>query len=234
VKHFTILVVDDDDRIVLFLGSRLREAGYNFVTARDGFEALEKLRKVQVDLVLLDLMMPGMDGLETIRELRTFSDIPVIFLTAKGSDQDKIRGLKIGADDYLAKPFNVEELLARVEAVRRRTRPPELRKTLGVMEWGKVKADFENQLLWVDGKLQALTNIEWMLLTSFAQNLGKYLSYRDILVTVWGSEYRDDLQLLRTWMSRLRNKLGEEKNNPKLIHTVQKMGYILDPSKESD
>jgi two-component system KDP operon response regulator KdpE len=227
-------VVDDDDRIVLFLGSRLREAGYNFVTARDGFEALEKLRKVQVDLVLLDLMMPGMDGLETIRELRTFSDIPVIFLTAKGSDQDKIRGLKIGADDYLAKPFNVEELLARVEAVRRRTRPPELRKTLGVMEWGKVKADFENQLLWVDGKLQALTNIEWMLLTSFAQNLGKYLSYRDILVTVWGSEYRDDLQLLRTWMSRLRNKLGEEKNNPKLIHTVQKMGYILDPSKESD
>jgi DNA-binding response OmpR family regulator len=230
MKHFTILVVDDDSRMVLYLGNRLREAGYNFITARDGIEALERLRKTQVDMVLLDLMMPGMDGLETMRELRSFSDVPVILLTAKASDADKIRGLNLGADDYVGKPFNLEELLARIESVRRRMDPPESRKTLGVMTLGKVTADFDKQLLLVGGREQFLTRIEWLLLTTLAQNLGTYLSYQDLLVTVWGSDYRDDLQLLRTWMSRLRKKLGEERDNHRLIHTVQKMGYILNHS----
>ena len=232
MKHFSILVVDDDERILLFLGKRLRNAGYNYLTARDGFEALDKIRRAQVDLVLLDMMMPVMDGLETIRELRSFSDIPVIFLTAKGSVNDKIRGLKIGADDYVSKPFNIDELLARIESVRRRTEPPERRITLGTMSWGNVEVDFKNQVLLVGGREQMLTRIEWMLLNTLATNIGTYLSYRDLLVSVWGPDYCDDLQLLRTWMSRLRNKLGEQKDNPRFIHTVQKMGYILNPSTE--
>ena len=227
MKRFTILITDDDERILSYLGARLRAAGYNILTATDGLQALEQIRSKELDLVILDLMMPQMDGLETLREMRAFSSAPVIFLTAKGGDEDKIRGLRLGADDYLAKPFNPDELVARIEAVRRRVEPADRRKTLGVFTQGNVVIDFNKRVVTVDGEERNLTRIEWMLLTELVQSLGRFMTYEELLTRVWGREYRGDVQLLRTWISRLRGKLEEDTTNPKLIHTIPKAGYII-------
>ena len=227
MKRFTILIADDDERILSYLGARLRAAGYNVLTATDGLQALEQIRSKELDLVILDLLMPQMDGLETLREMRAFSSAPVIFLTAKGGDEDKIRGLKLGADDYLAKPFNPDELIARIEAVRRRVEPADRRKTLGVFVHGKVVIDFNKRVVTVDSEERNLTRIEWMLLTELVQSLGRFMTYEELLTRVWGREYRGDVQLLRTWISRLRGKLEEDPANPQLIHTIPKAGYII-------
>jgi DNA-binding response OmpR family regulator len=227
MKRFTILITDDDERILSYLGARLRAAGYNILTATDGLQALEQIRSKELDLVILDLMMPQMDGLETLREMRAFSSAPVIFLTAKGGDEDKIRGLRLGADDYLAKPFNPDELVARIEAVRRRVEPADRRKTLGIFTQGNVVIDFNKRIVTVDGAERNLTRIEWMLLTELVQSLGRFMTYEELLTRVWGREYRGDVQLLRTWISRLRGKLEEDTTNPKLIHTIPKAGYII-------
>jgi DNA-binding response OmpR family regulator len=227
MKRFTILITDDDERILSYLGARLRAAGYNILTATDCLQALEQIRSKELDLVILDLMMPQMDGLETLREMRAFSSAPVIFLTAKGGDEDKIRGLRLGADDYLAKPFNPDELVARIEAVRRRVEPADRRKTLGVFTQGKVVIDFNKRIVTVDGIERNLTRIEWMLLTELVQSLGRFMTYEELLTRVWGREYRGDVQLLRTWISRLRGKLEEDTTNPQLIHTIPKAGYII-------
>jgi DNA-binding response OmpR family regulator len=232
MKRFTILITDDDERILSYLGARLRAAGYNVLTATDGLQALEQIRSKELDLVILDLMMPQMDGLETLREMRAFSSAPVIFLTAKGGDEDKIRGLRLGADDYLAKPFNPDELIARIEAVRRRVEPADRRKTLGVFTQGRVNVDFNKRIVTVDGEERNLTRIEWMLLTELVQSLGRFMTYEELLTRVWGREYRGDVQLLRTWISRLRGKLEEDSTNPTLIHTIPKAGYIIHPNGE--
>ena len=229
VKRFTVLIVDDDERIISYLGARLRTAGYNVLAAPDGLQALEQMRSKDLDLVVLDLMMPQMDGLETLREMRAFSSAPVIFLTAKGSDEDKIRGLRLGADDYIAKPFNTDELVARIEAVKRRVEPADRRKTLGVFTHGNIVIDFNKRIVTVDGEAKDLTRIEWMLLTELVQSLGRFMTYEELLTRVWGREYRGDVQLLRTWISRLRGKLEKDNDNPPLIHTIPKAGYIIQP-----
>jgi two-component system KDP operon response regulator KdpE len=228
MKRFCILLVDDEQRILAFLSSKLKVSGYEVITASNGLEALEQVQAQEPDLVVLDIMMPKMDGFETLKELRTFSSVPVIILSAKGSQEDKIKGLGLGADDYLAKPFSPDELVARIEAVRRRLASGEKRKTHEQFSLGDVTIDFKKHLVRVKGEEVYLTRIEWLLLNELAQNAGSLMLYSDLLTRVWGPEYRDDVQILRTWISRLRNKLERGPDQPGFIRTISKTGYIVD------
>jgi len=228
VKQFRILIVDDEERILNFLRAKLRALGYEVLTAGNGLEAVEQAQAQEPDLIVLDLIMPKMDGFETLKEVRSFSSVPVIILSAKGADVDKIKGLGLGADDYLQKPFNPDELVARIEAVRRRLQPAERRRTPEPLSVGDLTVDFEGQCVVLRGKQEHLTRIEWLLLSELARNAGRLMLYEDLLTRIWGPEYRDDVQILRTWISRLRYKLENDLNNPKLIRTIPKTGYIMD------
>ncbi len=228
MKRFTILVVDDDEQILDFLRPKLKGVGYNVLTASNGVEALEQAKAQEPDLLVLDLAMPEKDGLETLEEIRDFSAIPVIILSARGADADKIKGLKLGADDYLSKPFNPDELVARIEAVRRRLEPAETRITLKPLSFEDLTVDFDKHLIEVGGEEKQLTNIEWLLLSELARNAGRLVTYHHLLTTVWGAEYRNDVQLVRSWVSRLRRKIESDPGNPKLIRNLPKSGYILD------
>jgi two-component system KDP operon response regulator KdpE len=228
VKQFRVLVVDDEPRILNFLNSKLRASGYEVLTASNGVEALEQVQAEEPDLVILDVLMPKKDGFETLKELRTFSAVPTIILSAKGTNADKVKGLSLGADDYLAKPFSPDELVARIEAVRRRAAPSEKRKTHERLSLGRVTIDFGRRLVLMKGQEIRLTRIEWLLLSELAQNAGKLMLYSDLLSRIWGLEYRDDVQILRTWISRLREKIENEPDSPRLIRTVPKTGYIMD------
>jgi two-component system KDP operon response regulator KdpE len=227
VDKFTILLADDEERIVNFLKAKLKIAGYDILVATNGAEALEQFKTHKADLVILDLIMPTMDGFEVLKELRSFSSVPVIILSAKRADVDKIKGLHLGADDYLPKPFNPDELLARIEAVKRRIEPVERRKTNETLTFGDVVMDFKTHSILVKGRNEYLTRIEWLLLSELAQNAGRVMLYEELLSRVWGPEYRNDVQLLRTWISRIRSKLEEKADEPKLIVTMPRVGYIL-------
>ncbi len=228
VKKFRVLVVDDEQRILNFLSSKLRASGYEVLTAGNGMEALEQVQAQEPDLVVLDVMMPKMDGFETLKELRSFSSVPVIILSAKGSNADKVKGLDLGADDYLAKPFSPDELIARIEAVKRRLSSAQKRKSHEQFSSGDLTIDFKKRLVIVKGEEARLTRIEWLLLSELTQNAGSLMLYSDLLARVWGPEYRDDVQILRTWISRLRNKVESNPDNPTLIRTIPKTGYIID------
>ena len=227
MDKFCILLVDDEERIINFLRAKLKISGYDVLVATNGPEALEQFRAHEPDLVVLDLVMPRMDGFEVLKELRSFSSVPVIILSAKKADVDKIKGLHLGADDYLPKPFNPDELLARIEAVKRRLEPLERRKTSETISLGDVVMDFNTHSVSVKGKAEYLTRIEWLLLSELAQNAGRVMLYEELLSRVWGPEYRNDVQLLRTWVSRLRSKLEDTHDDPKLILTMPRVGYII-------
>jgi two-component system KDP operon response regulator KdpE len=228
MKQFRVLVIDDEQRIINFLSSKLRASGYEVITATNGKEALEQVQAQEPDLVVLDIMMPKMDGFETLKELRAFSSVPTIVLSAKGTNEDKIRGLSLGADDYLAKPFSPDELVARIEAVRRRVEPSDKRKVHEQFSSGDLMIDFKKHLVIVKGEEARLTRIEWLLLCELARNAGSLMLYGDLLTRVWGPEYRDDVQILRTWISRLRDKVEIDPDNPALIRTIPKTGYMID------
>jgi DNA-binding response OmpR family regulator len=228
MRQYRVLVVDDEQHILNFLSSKLRASGYEVLTASNGVEALEQVEAQEPDLVVLDILMPKKDGFETLKELRTFSPVPTIILSAKGTNADKVKGLSLGADDYLAKPFSPDELIARIEAVRRRLSPDEKRKIRDQLSLGDLVIDFKKRLVIVRGKETRLTRIEWLLLSELAQNAGKLMLYSDLLTRIWGPEYRDDVQILRTWISRLREKTESEPDSPKLIRTIPKTGYIMD------
>jgi DNA-binding response OmpR family regulator len=228
MRRFRILIVDDEVRILNFLVSKLRSSGYDALTAANGIEGLEQVKAQEPDLVVLDVLMPKMDGLAMLKELRSFSSVPVIVLTAKGADTDRIKGLQVGADDYLPKPFNPDELVARIEAIRRRLGPLDKRDVIQTYEQGDVKVDFKNRDVTVRGETKYLTRIEWLLLSQLINNAGRLMLYEELLTTVWGAEYRDDVQILRTWISRLRNKLQSSPDDPGVIRTIPKTGYIID------
>jgi len=227
-KTFRILAVDDEERILTFLKSKLKASGYNVITAGNGKEALELAQAQQPDLIVLDIVMPKMDGIETLRELRGFSSIPVIMLSAKGSDIDKIKGLSLGADDYLAKPFNPDELVARIEAIRRRSTGESKITAPEQITIGNVTINLAKCRVSVDGKETSLTRIEWLLLSKLAQNAGRLMTYEELLTSIWGPEYLNDVQILRTWVSRLRGKIEKQANTPKLISTIPKVGYMIE------
>jgi DNA-binding response OmpR family regulator len=228
MKQFRVLVVDDEQRILKFLELKLKASGYGVLTASSGAEALEQVQAQEPDLVVLDVLMPKKDGFETLKELRAFSSVPVIILSAKETDTDKVRGLKLGADDYLAKPFSPDELVARIEAVRRRLVSAEERKVVESITLGRMSVNLKKHTVSVNKKEIQLTRIEWLLLSELARNAGKLMTYSELLTKVWGPEYRDDVQILRTWVSRLRQKIEREPGQPEIIRTVPKTGYMID------
>ena len=184
MKKFQVLIVDDEQRILNFLNSKLRASGYEVLTASNGVEALEQVEAQEPDLVVLDILMPKKDGFETLKELRTFSPVPTIILSAKETNADKVKGLSLGADDYLAKPFSPDELIARIEAVKRRLSSDEKRKIRDQLSLGDLVIDFKKRLVIVRGKETRLTRIEWLLLSELAQNAGSLMLYTDLLTRI--------------------------------------------------
>jgi two-component system KDP operon response regulator KdpE len=222
-----ILAVDDEAGILRLIKLELSSQGFRVVVANDGEEALRLAEQQRPDIVILDIIMPEMSGLEVMRRLRERTSVPVILLTAKDHDEDKVRGLELGADDYLVKPFNPEELSARVRAVLRRGFRPSV-GTENIVRAGSVEIDLNRRLVKKDGEVVSLTRTEWMLLQHLAANAGKVMLNTELLSKVWGPEYRDDLQYLRVWVSRLRSKLEPDPANPVIIKTLQGIGYLLD------
>ncbi len=234
MKQFRVLLVDDEVPILNFLQSKLKVSGYDVITARSGNEAIEQAQGQEPDLIVLDVVMPRMDGFETLKQLHTFSSAPVIILSARGTDADKIKGLSLGADDYLPKPFNPDELVARIEAIRRRLSPTDNRKNSEPLLLPGLNIDFNKRIVIVRGERVPLARIEWLLLSELGRNAGRFMEYSDILTRVWGPEYRSDIQILRTWISRLRNKIEEDPANPTIIRTIPKIGYIIDNPSGTD
>lgn len=232
MKKYRILVVDDEIRILNFLKTKLKASGYDVFSAGNGKEALELVQTQEPDLLVLDIVMPKMDGFETLKELRGFSPIPVIMLSAKGADTDKIKGLSLGADDYLAKPFNPDELVARIEAIRRRSTGEKKTVSQEQIIIGDVIIDLDKCRVSVDGTETSLTRIEWLLLSKLAQNAGRLMTYEDLLSTIWGPEYLNDVQILRTWISRLRAKIEKDTDASGIITTIPKVGYMMDIPKD--
>jgi two-component system KDP operon response regulator KdpE len=230
MKQFRVLIVDDDPRILKFLEVKLKTSGYGVLTADSGVQALEQVEAQEPDLVVLDVLMPKKDGFETLRELRVFSSVPVIILSAKEAETDKVKGLKLGADDYLAKPFSPDELVARIEAVRRRMVSTQDRKVVESVTLGRMSINLNKHAVTVNKKEIQLTRIEWLLLSELARNAGKLMTYGELLTKIWGPEYRDDVQILRTWISRLRQKIERDPDQPAIIRTIPKTGYIIDQS----
>jgi DNA-binding response OmpR family regulator len=228
MKKFCVLVVDDEPRIVKFLKLRLEASNYEVLTAGSGLEALDKLQFQEPDLLVLDLIMPGMDGFETLKQVRAASTIPVIILSARETSIDKVKGLVMGADDYLAKPFSPDELLARIEAIRRRLSPAQEHGNVDSIDLGRINVNLKKHIVIVDGREIQLTRIEWLLLSELARNAGKLLVYEELLTRIWGPEYRNDLQILRTWVSRLRRKIERDDDKQTIIRTIPKTGYIID------
>lgn len=188
---------------------------------------MEQVQGQAPDLMVFDVMMPKKDSFETLKELRTFSQLPVIMLSARGDDSDRIKGLALGADDYIAKPFNPDKLVARIEAIRRRLSSLERKNTPGELIVQGLNINFDERHLNVRGKDVKLTRIEWLLLSELAVNAGHLMTYYNLLSRIWGPEYWDDYQILRTWMSRLRQKIEVDPADAKIISTVPKTGYIF-------
>jgi DNA-binding response OmpR family regulator len=227
-----VLVADDEVRITKLVSLALREQGFRIVTADGGHEAIEKAEQYRPDVVVLDIVMPDLDGIEVMRELQERRPVPVIFLTAKGSTSEKAQGLDLGADDYIAKPFHPDELAARVRAVLRRSSGTS--PGVGVIAFDDVEIDLERRMVRRHGELVQFSRTEWLLLQHLAANAGKVVLHTELLTKVWGPEYRDDLQYLRVWISRVRRKLGAPPGEPGRIKTLQGIGYLLDVEPDGD
>jgi two-component system KDP operon response regulator KdpE len=221
-----VLVADDEPRITNLVAIALSEQGFRVVSASSGEEALLIDEELRPDIVLVDLVMPDLDGIEVMRQIRERRQVPVVLLSAKSSTSDKARGLDLGADDYLAKPFQPDELGARVRAILRRTDPAEERP--GIVRFDDVEIDLDRRLVTRDSQLVQLSRTEWLLLRHLAANAGRVVLHSELLTKVWGPEYRDELGYLRVWISRVRRKLGTPPGEPGRIRTFQGIGYLLD------
>lgn len=224
-KNQKILVVDDEERMARFIRLNLEHDGYQVLEAYRGHQALEKLRTGLPDLILLDIMMPDIDGFEVLKMIREVSKIPVIMLTAKGEEDDKVKGLELGADDYITKPFSPRELVGRVKAVLRRFEGTGDSSEDVIQVDERLKIDFGKREVWVDGKLINLRPTEYRLLYHLVQNAGWVLTYDQILSRVWGYEYRDESHYVRLYINYLREKLEKDPANPKYILTERGVGY---------
>lgn len=221
----SILVVDDEPHLVRAVRMYLELQGYAVFGAQSGEDALDAIRDRLPDLVILDAMLPGLDGFETLQELRRVSSVPVIMLTSLGEEDDKVRGLKLGADDYLAKPFNQNELVARVQAVLRRAeQPAHMPKTL-IEPDEELAIDFDRGEVWLRGEPVHLTATEYRLLYHLASNPGRLMPAEVLLAKVWGYEYRDEGHYVRLYISYLRQKLEPDPAHPKYILTSAGLGY---------
>ncbi len=224
-RDMTILIVDDEPRIRDLVHMNLELEHYRVIEANNGVEALEQLREHLPDLVVLDVMMPEMDGFETLRAIREVSTIPVIMLTVRQSEQDRIHGLDLGADDYVAKTASPRELLSRVRALLRRSfMAPPARKTEIVVD-PDLKIDFARREVIVRGEKVVLRPTEYRLLYHLVNNAGRLLTHETLLSKVWGREYRDEAHYLRLYITYLRQKLEKDPAHPKYILTERGLGY---------
>ena len=226
----TILTADDDPQLLRLIARNLELEDYDVLTASDGELALEQIEQYVPDLVLLDVMMPRMDGFTVCQRVREFSAVPIIIVTARGQDQDKVRGLDLGADDYLTKPFSVEELLARVRAVLRRSQFTASEQTHAMrttMTFGEMAIDFAQRLVTMDGREIELTPTEYRILAYLAQNAGRVLTQDLVLEHVWGSEYVGEGHMLQVNINRLRHKIEPDPMHPRYILTKVGIGYLL-------
>jgi two-component system KDP operon response regulator KdpE len=220
-----VLVVDDEPRMIRFIRMNLELEGHRVVEAGNGIEALDQLRKHMPDLVVMDIMMPKMDGFETLQLLREISTVPVILLTVKSEEEDRIRGLELGADDYITKPFSPRELVSRVNAVLRRADwpAPAPRTILDIDD--RLSVDFNRHQVIVNGERIDLRPTEYRLLTHLIQNVGWVVPHETLLAKVWGYEYRDETHYLRLYINYLRKKIEEDPSNPTYILTERGVGY---------
>jgi two-component system KDP operon response regulator KdpE len=220
-----ILVVDDEERMVRFIRLNLEHDGFQVSEAFNGKQAVQRLRDVNPDLILLDVMMPDLDGFEVLEMVREISNVPVIMLTAKGEEDDRVRGLEKGADDYVTKPFSPRELVSRVRAVLRRTEGAtgSMHGLIEVDE--RLKIDFDRREVWLEGKIVKLRPTEYRLLFHLVQNAGWVVSHDQLLAKVWGYEYRDEPHYVRLYINYLRQKLEKDAANPKYILTERGVGY---------
>ena len=233
-RKYRVLVVDDERRMVGFIRLNLEQDGFEVIEAYNGSEALERLRDSLPDLILLDVMMPDIDGFEVLRMIREISQVPVIMLTAKSEEEDKVKGLELGADDYVTKPFSPRELVSRVKAVLRRGSSFEEDEE-GVIEVDdRLKIDFGRREVWVDDELVKLRPTEYHLLYHLVQNAGWVLTHDQILTKVWGYEYRDEPHYVRLYINYLRKKIEEDPSNPKYILTERGVGYRFVDYKRND
>ncbi len=223
-----ILIVDDEPRYLRLMEANLVTEGFQVIKATNGQEAVDLVASHQPDLVLLDVMMPILDGFEACERIREFSSVPIIMVTARGEENARVRGLDLGADDYIVKPFAAPELLARVRAVLRRI------KTSGgtqqsVFSHGNLRIDFARAEVFRNEKVVFLSATEYRLLLQFAHNVGKVLSSEELLTNVWGPEYGEDKEILWVSISRLRQKLEDDPKNPQHIVTRSGLGYTMPP-----
>ena len=228
-----ILIVDDEPRYLRLLEANLRTEGYEVVTAQDGGQAVDLFSNQPIDLVLMDVMMPKLDGFGATQRIREFSNVPIIILTAKGDEQDRVRGLDLGADDYLVKPFSATELLARVRAVLRRAQPAgDVVGQSRFFTHDTLKIDFARAEVWKGETPISLSATEYRLLLQFAHHTGKIMSSEELLTSVWGPEYRTDKEILWVSIARLRQKLEDDAHSPKHIVTRSGLGYLMPPIEE--
>ena len=228
----TILVVDDEDKIRNLVGSYLRSEGFDVLTADNGQAAVDAVRRHQPDLVVLDVRMPGLDGIEALREIRTFSDVYVIMLTALAEETDKLIGLSVGADDYLAKPFSPRELVARVKVVLRRSRG-QREPTDEVLTFSEIRVDRSRREVIVDQATVSVTTLEFDLLTALAAQPGRVFSRSQLLEAVWGWDFVGDDRVVDVHIRNLRRALGDSASEPRFIGTVRGVGYrfVADPAR---
>ncbi|MCY3833177.1 MAG: response regulator transcription factor [Chloroflexi bacterium] len=223
-KGKRILVVDDEPRMIGFIRMNLELEGHLVIEAHSGLAALEAVRTQLPDLVLLDVMMPELDGFETLRMLREFADIPVIMLTAKGEESDKVQGLELGADDYITKPFGPRELSSRIRAIFRRLEKPTTEEAILRID-DRLHVDFNRREVIVNEERIKLRPTEYRLLYHLIRNVGWTVPHDQLLQKVWGYEYRDEAHYVRLYVNYLRDKIEEDPSNPKYIITERGVGY---------
>lgn len=219
-----VLVVDDEKLIVKGIRYSLEQDGMEVDCAYDGEEALEKLRNANYDIMLLDVMLPKLSGFEVCQQVRDFSNIPIVMLTAKGEDMDKILGLEYGADDYITKPFNILEVKARLKAIMRRTTPKPV-ETVKIIENGDLKLDAESRRLYICGREINLTAKEFEVLELLVLNPNKVYSRESLLKLIWGANYPGDVRTVDVHIRRLREKIESNPSEPKYVHTKWGVGY---------
>ncbi|MFT6159216.1 MAG: DNA-binding response OmpR family regulator [Myxococcota bacterium] len=221
----TVLVVDDDERLRDLLSEYLGSRGFQVVTAIDGPQGIEAVRSGGIDAVVLDVMMPGMDGFEVLRQLRPISSVPLIMLTARGDDFDRIVGLELGADDYLPKPFNPRELLARLQAILRRSNAPQ--STTAAVHAGPIRVDPDTREVHMDGERVALTTTEFEILRVLVSQAGRVVPRERLMELARGSDFASFDRSVDVHVSRIRKKLGDDPKDPRFLKTVRGVGYTI-------
>lgn len=227
MKKPIALVVDDESNILRFVRANLRASGYEVASATTGQEALAQFETAKPNVIVLDVMLPDIDGFEVCHRIRSTSDVPIIMITAKDDIQDAVEGLNAGADDYITKPFAVEELLARINAVMRRVKTNLSLTPTDRIKLGHLIIDLSQRQAVINGETAHLTPTEFKLLTYLANNADKVVAHEELLAAIWGNEYKDCTHYLRVSIGRLRQKIENDPGNPEYIVTCSGVGYMI-------